>query len=79
MIRISIVSQGSIRRLRRPLGARDNGGGGYWLSMSCNPIARISNSQNGVVYYPSGLASCICSGGNGHDASYPYIVEVFEI
>ena len=48
-------------------------------NMSCNPIARISNSQNGVVYYPSGISSCICSGGNGHDASYPYIVEVFEI
>ena len=45
----------------------------------CNAIGFISNSQNGMVYFTSGVSSCICSGGNGHDASYPYIAEVFEI
>ena len=45
--------------------------------MNCNPIAQISNSQNGVVYWTGGVSSCICSGGNGHDASYPYVLEVY--
>ena len=45
----------------------------------CNAIGFISNSQNGMVYFTSGVSSCICSGGNGHDASYPYIAEVWEI
>ena len=42
-------------------------------------LARISNSQNGMVYFTGGVSSCICSGGAGHDASYPYILKVFEL
>lgn len=40
-------------------------------------IAKISNSQNGVVYLDSGISPCLCSGGNGHDAFVPYIIEVY--
>lgn len=43
------------------------------------PIARISNSENGMVYFRTGISSCICSGGAGHDSTYPKIMEFYEV
>lgn len=41
-------------------------------------IGKFSNSQNGCVYGPDGISPCICSGGSGHDATIPKIIE-FEL
>lgn len=36
-------------------------------------IGRYSNSQNGNIYATDSLSPCLCSGGNGHDATIPKI------
>lgn len=41
-------------------------------------IGFISNSQNGLVIYPTGISGCICSGGKGHDSFTPRILEIYE-
>lgn len=38
-------------------------------------IGKFSNSQNGCVYGADGISPCICSGGSGHDATIPKILE----
>lgn len=41
-------------------------------------IGTISNSQNGEVFFVRGIAPCLLSGGNGHDATIPKILVVYE-
>lgn len=41
-----------------------------------NPIVlgRYSNSQNGVIISPLGIAPCFAGGGKGHDTDKPKIL-----
>lgn len=37
-------------------------------------LGRYSNSQNGNIYAVESISPCLCSGGDGHDATIPKIM-----
>lgn len=50
------------------------------MNSNPNPIilGKYSNSQNGVVVHPHGIALCIAGGGKGHDTDKPKILIEYE-
>ena len=37
-------------------------------------LGKYSNSQNGIVVSPKGIAHCMAGGGKGHDTDKPKIL-----
>lgn len=41
-------------------------------------LGRYSNSQNGVIISPLGIAPCFAGGGKGHDTDKPKILIEYD-
>ncbi len=41
-------------------------------------FGKYSNSQNGIVVSPFGIAHCIAGGGKGHDTDKPKILIMYD-
>ncbi len=49
------------------------------MSSEMVKVGSYSNSQNGDIFISIGISPCLCSGGDGHDATIPKYVFVYEI